>query len=172
MGLSGLILSFYISWLFTLICLAYIPIIFIGFGLFGGKLKIAQTQKMDAIKALGGHTEETLSALKLVVSFNREQMAIDEFEKIALKTREEAKKTSYAMSAMMGFFMATMFGFFCYSYYIGSILIEKKVKDPATGKPIDIVLIVTAAQATLMAMMTFAGLIPILPGITKGLMCA
>lgn len=30
---------------------------------------------MNAIKDLGSHTEETLAALKLVVSFNREELA-------------------------------------------------------------------------------------------------
>jgi hypothetical protein len=61
-----------------------------------------------------------------------------------------------AMAAMMGFFMCTMFGFFCYSYYIGSWLVQNEVAEPGTGKKIDIVLIVTASQATLMGMMTLA----------------
>lgn len=73
---------------------------------------------------------------------------------------------------MMGFFMCTMFGFFCYSYYIGSILIQKNMVEPGTGHKIDIKLIVTTSQATLMGMMTLAQLIPILPGITKALMSA
>lgn len=100
---------------------------------------------MLAIKELGGHTEEILSALKLVVSFNREHLACEEFDKIALVTRERAKKSAYAMACMMGFFMGTMFGFFCYSYYIGSILIEKKTIDPASKKPMNIELIVTTS---------------------------
>lgn len=76
------------------------------------------------------------------------------------------------MAAMMGFFMCTMFGFFCYSYYIGSILIEKNVIEPGTGKKVDINMIVSASQATLMGMMTLGQLIPILPGISKALMAA
>jgi len=100
---------------------------------------------MLAVKELGGHTEEILSALKLVVSFNREHLACEEFDKIAFVTRERAKKSAYAMAAMYGFFMGTMFGFFCYSYYIGSILIEKKTIDPTTNKPMDIYLIVTTS---------------------------
>jgi hypothetical protein len=79
--------------------------------------------KLEATKNLGAHTEETLAALKLVVSFNREDLAVKEFEKIAFETREESKKSSYAMASMMGCFMCFMFGFFCYSYYIGSILV-------------------------------------------------
>lgn len=106
------------------------PIICIGFIAFGGKLKKAQTERMDAVKELGGHTEETLSALKLVVAFNKESHACDEFNKIALSTRNTAKISAVWMAVMTGFFMGTMFGFFCYSYYIGSKLIESGAIDP------------------------------------------
>jgi hypothetical protein len=37
---------------------------------------------MSAVKELGSYTEETLAALKLVVSFNREEFACKEFDKI------------------------------------------------------------------------------------------
>jgi hypothetical protein len=76
------------------------------------------------------------------------------------------------MAGMMGFFMGTMFGFFCYSYYIGSILIERKYREPGNSKPMDILVIVTTSQAMLMAMMTLAGLVPIMPGVFKALMSA
>jgi hypothetical protein len=41
MGLGGLILAFTISWSFSLMTLAYMPIIMFGFAVFGGKLKKA-----------------------------------------------------------------------------------------------------------------------------------
>lgn len=44
--------------------------------------------------------------------------------------------------------------------------------EPGTGNKIDIKLVVTTSQATLMGMMTLAQLIPIMPGITKALMSA
>ena len=75
MALGGIILSFVISWMYTLIAFAYMPLILIGFALFGKRMKEAQTIKIAAVKELGSHTEETLAALKLVVSFNREDLA-------------------------------------------------------------------------------------------------
>jgi hypothetical protein len=78
---------------------------------------------MNAVKELGSHTEETLAALKLVVSFNREELACKEFDKITDETKNKALKAVSALSAMIGFFMCSMFGFFCYSYYIGSVMI-------------------------------------------------
>lgn len=123
MGVGGVILAFIYSWYFTLICLAYMPIIFFIFGVFGKKLKESQILKMKATKDLGGHTEETLGALKLVVSFNREELAIKEFDNMADETRELSKKSSLWMASMMGLFFTFMFGFFCYGYFIGSILV-------------------------------------------------
>ena len=75
MALGGIILSFVISWMYTLIAFAYMPLIMIGFALFGSRMKQTQELKMEAVKELGSHTEETLAALKLVVSFNREALA-------------------------------------------------------------------------------------------------
>lgn len=75
MALGGIILAFCISWMYTLISLAYMPLIMIGFSVFGKQLKVNQVLKMNAVKDLGSHTEETLAALKLVVSFNREELA-------------------------------------------------------------------------------------------------
>lgn len=49
---------------------------------------------MVAVQELGSHTEETLAALKLVVSFNREDLACKEFDTIVNKTREKAVKAS------------------------------------------------------------------------------
>jgi len=49
------------------------------------------------------------------------------------------------MAFIQGFFMATAFGFFCYSYYVGSWLIQKETIEPGTGKKIDIQLVVAAS---------------------------
>lgn len=172
MGIGGLILSFVISWMFTLIAFAYMPIVFLGFAIFGVRVKQNTILKMQAVRDLGSYTEETLSALKLVIAFNREEYAVKEFDKIANETKKKAMLSATSMAAMMGFMMATMFGFFCYGYYIGSILIQKDMTEPGTGKKFDINLVVTACQATLMGMMTLSQFIPILPGITRALMSA
>jgi hypothetical protein len=78
---------------------------------------------MSAVKELGSYTEETLAALKLVVSFNREEFACKEFDKITNETKDKALKSARALAGMIGWFMCSMFGFFCYSYYIGSVMI-------------------------------------------------
>ena len=172
MALGGIIIAFYVSWMYTLICFAYMPIIFFGFAIFGKSMKTNQSLKLAAVKELGGRTEETLSALKLMVSFNREELACKEFDEIAQNTKNKAILSAKSMAGMMGFFMCAMFGFFCYAYYIGSVLIQKNMVEPGTGKKVDIDLIVSASQATILGMLTTSQLIPILPGVTKALMSA
>lgn len=145
MGIGGLAISFYISWTYTLIAFAYMPFVMIGYGVFGKKMKVNTEIKMNAVKEMGSHTEETLAALKLVVSFNREELACKEFDAIAEKTKVKALAAARALASMMGFFMCTMFGFFCYSYFIGSLLIQYDKIEPGTGKPYTIKTIVAAS---------------------------
>ena len=69
MFFSGLTISFYLGPVLTLIAMCYLPIMFIVIAIFGAvvgkkmRLKLLQSQK------LGAQTEETLSAIKLVVAF-------------------------------------------------------------------------------------------------------
>ena len=41
--------------------------------------------------------------------------------------------------------MFCMFGFFCYSYFMGSVLIQYEVNNPNTGEPFTILTIVICA---------------------------
>lgn len=66
-------------------------------------------------------------------------------------------------------FLFLMFGFFLYSYAMASLLLENNVINPSTGLKYTIFDIVTVSQATIMSIMTFASIIPIVPGIIKAL---
>jgi ABC-type bacteriocin/lantibiotic exporter with double-glycine peptidase domain len=67
--LGGIGISFYRSPVFALICIAYIPLIVITMSIFGQLSKAESFKKLEANKELGGFSEESLSALKLIVSF-------------------------------------------------------------------------------------------------------
>lgn len=62
-----------------------------------------------------------------------------------------------------------MFGFFCYSYAVGSWLIEDERINPATGEVYSVVQIISVSQATMMSFMTFGSVFPIIPAIIKAL---
>jgi len=82
MFFSGLAIAFWKGPIFTLVCMAFIPMMMMVFAVFGGLVKKAQVRKFAQIEALGSHTEETLSAMKLVVSFAQEGLTIQKYDEI------------------------------------------------------------------------------------------
>ena len=64
-----------------------------------------------------------------------------------------------------------MFGFFLYAYTISSVLLENQYINPTTGKEYTVFDVTTVTQASMMSLMTFAGLVPIIPGVVRGLVC-
>ena len=96
-------------------------------------------------------------------------MAVEQFDKTAKETQKVAKKASCLTGIFTGFFLCFMFGFFTYAYAMAGILIINDVKNPSTGETFKIYEIVAVSQACLMSMMTFAGVVPIIPAIVKAL---
>jgi ABC-type multidrug transport system fused ATPase/permease subunit len=80
--------------------------------------------KLNVVKQLGGISEETLTAIKVVTSFGREEREIDKFIFWSEKTREVAKTQSATYSMMVGLMKFTIFFFYSYSLYVGSWLIQ------------------------------------------------
>jgi len=66
MGIGGFVLAFYYGSVFTLICLGFMPILVFCIVFLGNYVKVAQGVKLKQVEKLGGHTEEALSAMKLV----------------------------------------------------------------------------------------------------------
>ena len=88
MFFGGLAIAFWKGPVFTLVCLAFLPMMMLVFAVFGGLVKKAQVKKLAQIEELGAHTEETLSAMKLVVSFAQEGLTIKKYDEIAEKTQK------------------------------------------------------------------------------------
>ena len=66
---GGLAIGLWKGPIYTCMCLAYLPFFIIIIGIFASRVKKVQAEKLSSLEKLGGHTEETLSALKLVISF-------------------------------------------------------------------------------------------------------
>ena len=69
MFVSGLSIAIYYGPIFTAITVCYMPLMMIVIVCFGAIVNRKMREKLIATTKLGAHTEETLSALKLVVSF-------------------------------------------------------------------------------------------------------
>jgi ABC-type multidrug transport system fused ATPase/permease subunit len=71
-GIGGCIYAFYAGKIYALTLISYLPVFFIILGTFGIMVKNVTTDRINAIKELGGVVAETLSAIKVVSSFGRE----------------------------------------------------------------------------------------------------
>ena len=90
-------------------------------------------EKFKQGSILGSKTEETLSALKLVVSFANEEKHVDSYKKVAKKTMKLSQYSATVTGAYSGLFFGSAMGFSCFSWFIGGILISKQYTNPSTG---------------------------------------
>ena len=89
---------------------------------------------MEANKALGGYSEEYLSNLKLVVAFAQEEKTELDFDKKAAITRDISAKANIKASIVFGLVRMLIFGFFAFSYYLASVLLENEAINPVSGE--------------------------------------
>lgn len=120
---GGIIISFVRGGVFAIACWIYIPFLFVYTRLIFGQVKSAQIAKMKLNGALGGATEEALSAIKLIQSFAQEEIAIKHYDEMA-QTANKAGKIAVTKQGFVGgnlFFLTMGYYIFCLS--IGSIFI-------------------------------------------------
>ena len=135
--------------------------------IFGGISKNAAVLKLTANKELGGFTEESISALKLIVSFAQEETIVDFYAKKALVTREISLVASRKAAVVFGFIRTLIFGFFLYAFYIATIFVEKGLINPQSGEVYTIQEIVAVNQAMIMAMMQLLSILPNVTNVAK-----
>ena len=158
--ITGIGISFYYGPIFALICFAYYPIMMLIVVFFGSAVKKQTIAKVAMLKQMGGTVEESLSAIKLVTSFNQEQREADKFADLAEKTMIIVKKTEKMSSGMYGFFMLFMFGFYVYALWIGTQFIHEGKINPKTNTIYTAGSILTTMMALMMGMMLLMSLTP------------
>lgn len=121
----GIALSFSYSWQLALICLGFVPFIILA-GAIGMKMQqgMAKTDEINE-KELGNLLSECVVNTKTIFCFNMQ-------DKSCLMYEEKINKGtpsyfSYFFSALLnGFSQFLMFGVYCLTFYVGSVLVAKK----------------------------------------------
>ena len=165
--IGGISIALYNGPVFTCVCIAYMPIIMVFVVVFGAISKVAQFKKLGANQALGGFTEETLSSLKLIVSFAQEKKAVEIYDQKAAITRDISKDANTKGALVFGIIRTLIFGFFVFTFYIATVFVEKGVINPNTGKGYNITEIVSITQAMIMSMMQLLSVIPNITTVSK-----
>lgn len=89
---GGMGYAFYKAPAFAGCCMAYVPVFLFVLTVFGLQVKKATSDKLDIVKELGGIAEETFNAIKVVISFGREQKEIGKFCKFASTSKVVSKR--------------------------------------------------------------------------------
>lgn len=151
---SGIVISFVKGADFAAICFAFFPIVFICLVLFGIAVKKSTFLKVEVSKKMSGVIEESLSAIKLIASFANEEKEIKKFTDLANEVRVVAHKQEFWLSTFFAFFRLFIFGFYVYAFYIATIFIEKKRKNPCNNNEIyttgDLLAVFVALMAGMM----------------------
>ena len=74
--IAGIVYALNFGPTFALVCLGYLPVLLIILGVFGSMVRRFTMQKLAVIKHLGGIAEETLTAIKVVAGFGREDLEV------------------------------------------------------------------------------------------------
>lgn len=122
--ISGIGYAVYFAPIYASICVLYLPFLLTILGVFGRMVQKTALQKVTVVKNLGGIAEETLTAIKVVASFGREERELEKFVKWSLRTLKVAKRSSSTFSFMVGLMKFCIFFFYTYALVIGTLFIE------------------------------------------------
>jgi len=166
--ISGFTVAFIKGADFAGVCFAFLPILFFIMGFFGVHVKNKTIAKMGVVKKMAGVVEESLFAIKLIASFANEEKEVKKFEKLATKTLEVSRNQSLWTAILVAWFKMFIFGYFCYTFYIATIYIEKKYTNPSRNyKPYNTGDLLAVFVAFSMGMMMLFGLTPNLQALVK-----
>ncbi|MBN2736660.1 MAG: ABC transporter ATP-binding protein [Spirochaetales bacterium] len=106
--ISILIAMFIRSWSLTLIVLAILPVLLFLTSLIGKLVKDAFQKNQKAVGALSGHIQESITGIKVIQSFNKEEKTIDDFNQKNNDVRRIGIRSQFLSHAFMPImFLAT-----------------------------------------------------------------
>ena len=108
---------------YAAVCIAYLPALITILAVFGRMVQKSSLQKLEVVKQLGGVCEETLTAIKVVAGFTREDHELAKFERYSTETMDVSKSASATMALMVGLMKFTIFFFYTYALFCGSFFI-------------------------------------------------
>uniref|UniRef100_A0ACD5VHV0 Uncharacterized protein n=1 Tax=Avena sativa TaxID=4498 RepID=A0ACD5VHV0_AVESA len=124
--ISGFAVAFFKGWLLSLVMLAFIPPVVFAAGAVAKVISKISSKGEESYGNAGNVVEQTIGAIKTVVSFNREKHAIEMYNKLIHK----AYKTTVNQGIANGFGMGSVFLIFFSSYglaiwYGGKLILTK-----------------------------------------------
>jgi ABC-type multidrug transport system fused ATPase/permease subunit len=117
-------------------------------------------KKGAALKVLGGITEETLSAIKVVSSFGREAKELEKFKKAADDLRVKSQSADKAVSFLIAGIRFFIFGIYAISFFIGGHFIKNNVQNLFHDRTYDASILITVVMSLVTGLMSSIGIMP------------
>ena len=164
---GGVIFGLFINPTYTLSIATYMPV----FGYILHRIMKKQIgliiAKMTANAQLGGFIEETLSAMKLIISFGEEEWRMKEYDLISKRILKTNVKTAVGNGAISGAFIGIVIGQSLFSWIIAGFFFQREAKNYITGELITLSEVFACYQALLYGLMQILAVTNLIPAIYR-----
>jgi len=153
--LGGVALLMYTSPRLTMVMLTVVPAVALGAVYFGRKIRVLSRRSQDALASASEVAEETISLVRTVKAFNREDAEVKRYERSVDESFEMARQRALAMGLFSG--MASFAGYGAIAvvlWYGGRLVTQDLLTVGALTSFILYTLIVAFSLASLGALVT------------------
>lgn len=134
MTVAGLAFAFSKGWSFSLVIMAAMPSMAIVTGILGKVVSGGFHENMKAYGQSAGYADQALNAIRVVVAYGQEKQEMANYDKYLDIARSAGVKTHVKASLIIAFFFANMLCLYAYSFYMGSVWIEKGFINNTYGR--------------------------------------
>ena len=127
--LCGIIFAYAYSWKIALVATAVLPVVGVIIMLFMPKILHYSTLKFNVLSKAMTIAEETLSSIRTVRGFNREDDEIERFRKTSNEATHHEQVVGYLLCGMMGTVMTIVWGVVIANMLFGAHLVEDSMKS-------------------------------------------
>lgn len=105
----GILILFALSWKLTLIMLSVVPFIAVGARQYGMFVRGISKEYQDSLGKAGESAEQSMSCIRTVRSFSKEDKQIDEYERLIQVSYGHGKKRAIAYGIFLGVISLAMY---------------------------------------------------------------
>ncbi|CDW80084.1 abc transporter family protein [Stylonychia lemnae] len=129
MSCSGLFFAFFKGAYFSAFLMCYFPLMFFMSMVITIAFSKGFSENMKAYGQSAGYAEQALNAIKVVFAFGQEETEIKNYEKYLMKARKTGIKTHFTGALAIGGFFLSLYGYYSYSFYIGSFMVTESIEN-------------------------------------------
>lgn len=160
MFVVGFIIGFIKGWQLSLVLTGFLPILVVTGALFAFSIQKATMTNNAAYGKAGAISEEVLNAIRTVTSLGGQNKEKGRYQVALEHNRTRVTKFGVFSGLALGLMNFAMLAMHALGFYIGSIFVDKRVKNLVTGNPYTGGDVLTVFLSITMAAFTFSQAAP------------